>query len=83
MPRTAITPGDGDPRHGTTNGYTNLHCRCPDCRQAWAQRTRTYRNPDTPTDQPDTPTPTPWPPLSPEQQAYLQALAPTRTNNTQ
>jgi hypothetical protein len=30
-------PGDGDPRHGSTNGYVNLHCRCTDCRKAWAQ----------------------------------------------
>ncbi len=25
-----------DPRHGTTNGYTNLRCRCDACRKAWA-----------------------------------------------
>lgn len=24
-----------DPRHGTTNGYSNQKCRCADCRQAW------------------------------------------------
>lgn len=24
----------GDPRHGTTNGYGNYHCRCTDCREA-------------------------------------------------
>ncbi len=23
-----------DPRHGTTNGYQNLGCRCPKCREA-------------------------------------------------
>ncbi len=23
-----------DPRHGTENGYSNLHCRCEDCREA-------------------------------------------------
>lgn len=23
-----------DPRHGTTNGYTNLGCRCQPCRDA-------------------------------------------------
>lgn len=26
----------GDPRHGTTNGYCNLRCRCRPCRDAWA-----------------------------------------------
>jgi hypothetical protein len=36
MTRKTIAPGDGDPRHGTTNGYTNLACRCQDCRNAWA-----------------------------------------------
>lgn len=25
-----------DPRHGTVNGYSNLKCRCADCRSAWA-----------------------------------------------
>ena len=25
-----------DPRHGTNNGYSNLKCRCPRCRAAWA-----------------------------------------------
>jgi hypothetical protein len=29
-----IEPGDGDPRHGTYNGYRNLSCRCDDCRAA-------------------------------------------------
>lgn len=29
-----ITPGDGDPRHGTMNGYTNLKCPCDECK-AW------------------------------------------------
>lgn len=24
-----------DPRHGTTNGYSNLACRCQPCRDAW------------------------------------------------
>jgi hypothetical protein len=27
---------EGDPRHGTVNGYSNLSCRCPECRRAWA-----------------------------------------------
>lgn len=31
-----IEAGDGDHRHGTTNGYCNLKCRCTDCRRAWA-----------------------------------------------
>jgi hypothetical protein len=25
-----------DPRHGTTNGYSNLRCRCTACKAAWA-----------------------------------------------
>lgn len=25
---------DDDPRHGTSNGYGNLGCRCPACREA-------------------------------------------------
>jgi hypothetical protein len=36
--RARIQPGDGDPRHGTTNGYNNLKCRCTACRAAWARR---------------------------------------------
>ncbi len=36
MTRTRILPGDGDPRHGTINGYCNLRCRCVECRAAWA-----------------------------------------------
>lgn len=35
--RPTIRPGDGDPRHGTLNGYTNLNCRCQPCRDAWAE----------------------------------------------
>jgi hypothetical protein len=26
-----------DLRHGTVNGYSNLHCRCNYCREAWRQ----------------------------------------------
>lgn len=26
-----------DPRHGTRNGYVNLACRCPLCRDAWSK----------------------------------------------
>jgi len=29
-----IFPGDGDHRHGTENGYSNLGCHCPECREA-------------------------------------------------
>jgi len=32
--RQRIIPGDGDHRHGTLNGYQNLGCRCPECREA-------------------------------------------------
>ncbi len=32
--KARIQPGDGDPRHGTANGYKNLRCRCDDCREA-------------------------------------------------
>jgi hypothetical protein len=39
-PTRFIHPGDGDPRHGSDNGYSNLRCRCQHCRQAWA---RTYQ----------------------------------------
>jgi hypothetical protein len=31
-----IFPGDGDPRHGSANGYNNLQCRCAPCTAAWA-----------------------------------------------
>jgi len=40
--RPKIEPGDGDPRHGSTNGYANLNCRCGDCRAAWAEAHRDY-----------------------------------------
>lgn len=44
-PRThpTIAPGDGDRRHGTTNGYVNLSCWCDDCRKAWAEYTQARR----------------------------------------
>lgn len=32
-----------DPRHGTINGYTNLGCRCPECRAAGTQSRRRLR----------------------------------------
>ena len=31
-----------DPRHGTTNGYGNLNCRCDDCRAANAAHHKDY-----------------------------------------
>jgi DNA-binding transcriptional regulator YiaG len=37
-----IRPGDGDPRHGTTNGYGNLACRCRDCCAANTAAMRKY-----------------------------------------
>jgi hypothetical protein len=41
-----------DPRHGTTNGYRNLKCRCERCRRAnaddAAQRKAARRNAPTP-----------------------------------
>lgn len=37
---TRIYPGDGDPRHGTYNGYHNLRCWCDDCRKANAAHQR-------------------------------------------
>lgn len=32
----------GDPRHGTTNGYGNLGCRCDACREAHRINHRKY-----------------------------------------
>lgn len=46
MGRRRITPGDGDPAHGTANGYGNLGCRGPDCTAAWTEFTRTRRQVD-------------------------------------
>ena len=31
-----------DPRHGSTNGYGNLGCRCEKCTEAWRVRHLTY-----------------------------------------
>lgn len=39
-PDDTATLTDGDPRHGTANGYNNLGCRCTRCRSAWAERQR-------------------------------------------
>jgi hypothetical protein len=33
-PGAATTLGDDDPRHGTTNGYSNFGCRCAQCTEA-------------------------------------------------
>ena len=41
-----IYPGDGDPRHGTLNGYNHLTCRCDDCRTAPRQYQRGRRRAD-------------------------------------
>lgn len=43
MPRVPIAPGDGDPAHGTLNGYRNKDCRCKKCRAAQSARQRAYR----------------------------------------
>jgi hypothetical protein len=37
-----ILPGDGDPRHGTKNGYNNLNCSCEECRAAHAKSHKEY-----------------------------------------
>lgn len=42
--RPTISPGDGDPRHGTDNGYVNLRCRCDSCRQAHTEAVAEYRS---------------------------------------
>lgn len=42
-PLDFIRPGDGDPRHGTTNGYVNLICKCPECKAAHAAYRRDLR----------------------------------------
>ena len=34
--RNRIKAGDGDPRHGTSNGYHHHKCRCRPCTDAWA-----------------------------------------------
>lgn len=33
--RIILQSGDGDKRHGTINGYSNLSCRCEACTEAW------------------------------------------------
>lgn len=44
--RQKIFTGDGDPRHGTTNGYSNLGCRCDECKTAHADYHREYMHGD-------------------------------------
>lgn len=46
-----IAPGDGDPRHGTANGYKRHGCRCDACRAAntaGVRRRREARRPSVP-----------------------------------
>jgi hypothetical protein len=42
-PGAEIRAGDGDPRHGTLNGYCNLKCNCDDCRRRWSDYTTTAK----------------------------------------
>ena len=42
-PLDIIRPGDGDPRHGTQNGYVNLLCKCAACKGAHAAYRRELR----------------------------------------
>jgi hypothetical protein len=41
----SIEAGDGDRRHGTENGYVNLHCRCEQCKAAHAAHKANVLNP--------------------------------------
>lgn len=49
IPSDLIPPDDGrtfpadDPRHGSTNGYNNLCCRCKPCKRAHADDLAAYR----------------------------------------
>src|SRR5512146_1820006 len=36
-PERTVTLAPDDQRHGTTNGYNNLGCRCDRCRAAWTE----------------------------------------------
>ena len=42
-PLVVLRDGDGDPRHGTPNGYRNHVCRCTLCRAGWAAYQRDLR----------------------------------------
>ena len=46
MQRSIITPGDGDHRHGTDNGYDNLSCRCAECTEAHRTAHHAYMHRD-------------------------------------
>jgi hypothetical protein len=41
--KNPVQPGDGDPRHGTMNGYINHGCRCDLCRAANTEYCRVRR----------------------------------------
>lgn len=41
--RSGMALPEGDPRHGTVNGYNNGRCRCEPCSQAAAERNRRQR----------------------------------------
>lgn len=43
LPRYRSGLPDGDPRHGTRNGYANHSCRCEPCTQANTEHTRAQR----------------------------------------
>lgn len=42
MSREYVELPDDDPRHGTTNGYGNLGCRCDACREAHRRNHNLY-----------------------------------------
>jgi hypothetical protein len=44
--RRTIAPGDGDPAHGSVNGYVNLRCRGGDCQAAWNDYAKKRRESD-------------------------------------
>lgn len=44
--KNKIVEGDGDPRHGSTNGYRNHGCRCPECTAAASATQREYMHAD-------------------------------------
>lgn len=42
LPKRQLQPGDGDPRHGTINGYVHGKCRCDDCSAANTEHLRRW-----------------------------------------
>lgn len=44
--RNKIVEGDGDPRHGTPNGYRNHGCHCDECRAAHSAKHHQCMNAD-------------------------------------